>query len=54
MIETSEQISNILYSVHTYIINKQKIMKEEQKKKIEYIIGIDLGHGETSAAICPM
>lgn len=29
-------------------------MNDEQKKKIEYIIGIDLGHGETSAAICPM
>lgn len=28
-------------------------MTENQKKKIEYIIGIDLGHGETSAAICP-
>lgn len=24
------------------------------KTKIEYVIGIDLGHGETSAAICPM
>lgn len=24
------------------------------KKKFEYIIGIDLGHGETSAAICPL
>lgn len=24
------------------------------KKKIEYVIGIDLGHGETSAAVCPM
>lgn len=24
------------------------------KSKIEYVIGIDLGHGETSAAICPM
>jgi molecular chaperone DnaK (HSP70) len=23
------------------------------KSKIEYVIGIDLGHGETSAAICP-
>lgn len=23
------------------------------KSKIEYIIGIDLGHGETSAAVCP-
>lgn len=27
---------------------------EIDKKKIEYVIGIDLGHGETSAAICPM
>lgn len=26
----------------------------EKDKNIEYIIGIDLGHGETSAAICPM
>lgn len=25
----------------------------EKDKKIEYIIGIDLGHGETSAALCP-
>lgn len=24
------------------------------KNKIEYVIGIDLGHGETSAAICPL
>ncbi len=29
-------------------------MTDSQKKQIEYIIGIDLGHGETSAAICPM
>ena len=28
-------------------------MKEENKK-YEYVIGIDLGHGETSAAICPI
>ena len=26
----------------------------EKDKNIEYIIGIDLGHGETSAAICPV
>ncbi len=25
----------------------------QQDKSIEYIIGIDLGHGETSAALCP-
>lgn len=24
------------------------------KNKIEYVIGIDLGHGETSAAVCPL
>ena len=29
-------------------------MNNINKKKIEYVIGIDLGHGETSAAICPM
>ena len=29
-------------------------MKIENKKQYEYIIGIDLGHGETSAAICPL
>ena len=28
-------------------------MTDAEKRKIEYIIGIDLGHGETSAAICP-
>lgn len=28
-------------------------MNEQQKKQIEYVIGIDLGHGETSAAFCP-
>lgn len=26
----------------------------EHNKNIEYIIGIDLGHGETSAALCPI
>ena len=31
-----------------------RTMSEAEKKQIEYIIGIDLGHGETSAAICPM
>lgn len=34
--------------------NCKTIMTDAQKKQIEYIIGIDLGHGETSAAICPM
>lgn len=43
-------ILTILDSVKIYI--KQK--KDMEKRKIEYIIGIDLGHGETSAAICPL
>jgi hypothetical protein len=29
-------------------------MNTRDKKKYEYVIGIDLGHGETSAAICPL
>ena len=29
-------------------------MNNIDKSKIEYIIGIDLGHGETSAAICAL
>lgn len=29
-------------------------MEKIDKQKIEYVIGIDLGHGETSAAIAPM
>lgn len=32
--------------------SKSKVSMDQ--KKIEYVIGIDLGHGETSAAICPM
>ena len=27
---------------------------KEANKKYEYVIGIDFGHGETSAAICPL
>ena len=27
---------------------------KEKNRKYEYVIGIDLGHGETSAAICPL
>lgn len=29
-------------------------MTEQEKKQYEYVIGIDLGHGETSAALCPL
>lgn len=39
-------IADIIQSI------KQKMAID--KKKIEYVIGIDLGHGETSAAIAPM
>lgn len=35
-------------------IGRVKSMGIIDKKKIEYVIGIDLGHGETSAAICPL
>lgn len=44
----------IVESVRNYSISKLHKMKEYKKRQIEYIIGIDLGHGETSAAICPM
>ena len=47
-------LSEIVESIRAYSYQKFDKMKEEQKKQIEYIIGIDLGHGETSAAICPM
>lgn len=33
---------------------KMKNITNIAKKQYEYIIGIDLGHGETSAAICPL
>lgn len=29
-------------------------MDKNQRRQIEYVIGIDLGHGETSAALCPI
>lgn len=54
MIDKTIQLWNIIDALQTNKIAKIQIMKEEQKKQIEYIIGIDLGHGETSAAICPM
>lgn len=51
---TKLELNEIIDSIRAYSHQKLDNMKEEQKKKIEYIIGIDLGHGETSAAICPM
>lgn len=35
-------------------ISKSSVMDNIDKSKIEYVIGIDLGHGETSAAICAL
>lgn len=54
MIDKNIQLWNIIDTLNTNKITEFHIMKEEQKKQIEYIIGIDLGHGETSAAICPL
>ena len=34
--------------------SKSLVMNNTDKNKIEYVIGIDLGHGETSAAICAL
>ena len=44
------QVLHLLTAVKKYKINK--IM--EANRQYEYVIGIDLGHGETSAAICPL
>ena len=35
------------------IVESLRAKAMENDKNIEYIIGIDLGHGETSAALCP-
>lgn len=40
-------------SLSTNRINHSMKMNIE-KSKIDYVIGIDLGHGETSAALCPV
>lgn len=42
--------TSIVEPVKDYITKREKM----EKSKIEYVIGIDLGHGETSAAICAM
>lgn len=45
------------YGVSTSIKTSSKTQlknKAIDKSKIEYVIGIDLGHGETSAALCAM
>jgi len=45
---------SIIDSLLEYKIEKERIMKDIEKRKIEYVIGIDFGHGETSAALCPL
>lgn len=50
---SSESSSGASNSNHTTQCQSTPKMAID-KKKIEYVIGIDLGHGETSAAICPM
>lgn len=50
---SSESSSGASNSNHTTQYQSTPKMAID-KKKIEYVIGIDLGHGETSAAICPM
>lgn len=53
-----ESVKQALHNEITYKGDCNKELNEKNmsidKKKIEYVIGIDLGHGETSAAICPM
>lgn len=46
-IGTSSKSPNHSISTSTSAVNMEK-------RKYEYVIGIDLGHGETSAAICPL
>lgn len=51
----SSQTTSSGFSASTNISSKTKHKTMAiDKSKIEYVIGIDLGHGETSAAICPM
>ena len=54
MKDTKVLLYEIVESLRNYSISKLHKMKEDKKRQIEYVIGIDLGHGETSAAICPM
>jgi hypothetical protein len=51
----TDNISGMTYST-TYNKNTSinKNMDTKKLRNIEYVIGIDLGHGETSAAICPI
>lgn len=44
----------ILSSLIQPLIDYITIMNQKEKEKIQYVVGIDLGHGETSAALCAM
>ena len=51
--QTIVSTDNISNAVSIPAIIEPNTMKKDISK-IEYVIGIDLGHGETSAAICPI
>ena len=51
--QTIVSTDNISNAVSITTIIEPNTMKKDISK-IEYVIGIDLGHGETSAAICPI
>ena len=48
------ELLSIIDSLLEYKYEQEHIMKDNEKRKFEYVIGIDLGHGETSAALCPL
>lgn len=51
-ISATPQVHNDKITNNTF--NKTNKTMNIDKNKIEYVIGIDLGHGETSAAVCPL
>ena len=51
----ADSCKTISYSHSESIHNSLKDqIRNMEKRKYEYIVGIDFGHGETSAAICPL
>ena len=48
------ELLSIIDSLLEYKYEQEHIMTDNEKRKFEYVIGIDLGHGETSAALCPL
>lgn len=57
MVSKSERIALIIESIRDYIIYRKFLMSklvEPNKARHQYVVGIDFGHGETSAAICEL